>query len=188
MARASRRRFIQLAGIVGASCADPALLDAADQPTHTHHATGKTSPESSDGTYKALNPHQVAVLEAIADEIIPQDADPGGREAGVVRYIDHVLSGEQSAKMPLYEAGIAGCDQTSKLLFNSEFAQLKPQQQSAVLTSLESGGAPGEIWNTVSSRGFFSLVWNHVLEGFYGPPEHGGNKEHASWKMVGFPI
>jgi hypothetical protein len=31
------------------------------------------------------------------------------------------------------------------------------------------------------------MLWGHVLEGFYGPPEEGGNKNYASWKMLGFP-
>jgi gluconate 2-dehydrogenase gamma chain len=137
--------------------------------------------------YKVLSPAQVATLEAMAEQIIPADQDPGAREAGVVHYIDNVLAGYQSEKLPLYAAGLEGTDETSRLLYGHNFAKLAFARQTAVLKSLEQGDAPGEIWRSYSSREFFAMLWGHVLEGFYGPPSEGGNRNYASWKMVGFP-
>jgi gluconate 2-dehydrogenase gamma chain len=32
---------------------------------------------------------------------------------------------------------------------------------------------------------FFAMVIDHTMQGFYGSPEHGGNRDEASWKMLG---
>lgn len=172
----SRRKFLGLLGAIGLARAGKPLAAAVF-----------AAPPAPAQGYKVLTAAQVATLEAIAGQIVPADQDPGAREAGAVHYIDNVLAGYQSDKRALYASGIEGTDQTSQLLFGHAFAQLSFDQQTAVLKSIEQGKARGEIWQKASSRDFFAMVWQHVLEGYYGPPEEGGNKECASWKMVGFP-
>lgn len=172
----SRRKFLRLLGATGLLGASEPIASALVTP-----AAARTS------GYKVLRPAQVAALEAIAEQIIPADQEPGAREAGVVHYLDNVLAGYQSEKLPLYAAGLEGTEQTSHLLFGRDFVKLSFDQQTTVLKSLEQGTAQGEVWRSVSSQEFFAMVWGHVLEGFYGPPEQGGNKNYASWKMVGFP-
>jgi gluconate 2-dehydrogenase gamma chain len=29
------------------------------------------------------------------------------------------------------------------------------------------------------------MVVDHTMQGFYGSPAHGGNRDEASWKMLG---
>ena len=192
----SRRKFLGLLSAAG--------LFRATEPLAAEVSTAAVRPATG---YKALTPSQVARLEAIAEQIIPQDQDPGAREAGVVHYIDNILAmnpshehpprvpnpglvtlaGYQSEKLPLYVAGLEGVDQTSKLTYGRKFVELPFDQQTSVLKSLEQGTAQGEAWRSVSSRDFFAMVWGHVLEGFYGPPDDGGNRNYVSWKMVGYP-
>ncbi len=172
----SRRRFLRLLATFGLVSAAEPLAQAES------HAPPSPAPG-----YRALDARQVATLEAVAEQIVPADQDPGAREAGVVHYLDRVLAGEQRSKKPLYVAGLAGTDEASRAMFGRDFAKLSFDQQTAVLKAIERGEAPGETWKKVSSTEFFATVWNHVLEGFYGPPEHGGNKNFVSWKMVGFP-
>lgn len=192
----SRRKFLVLLSAAGLFRAtEPLAADASA-------AAGRSAPG-----YKVLKPSQVARLEAIAEQIIPQDQGPGAREAGVVHYIDNILArnqsheplphvphaglvtlaGYQSEKLPLYAAGLEGVNQTSRLIYGRKFVALSFDQQTSVLKSLEQGRAQGEVWRSVSSQDFFAMVWGHVLEGFYGPPDDGGNRNYASWKMVGFP-
>jgi gluconate 2-dehydrogenase gamma chain len=184
----SRRRFLKLAGIIGAAARSVRAEGHPPAPI----LAGEPKPRAELVTiaaqrYQSLDPHQVATLEAIAEQIIPADQDPGAKEAGSVRYIDRVLAAEQADRKPIYAAGLEGLDQTCQLLYDRDFVRLSSDEQTAVLAAVEKGEAPGEIWKTVSSPQFFELVWIHVLEGYYGPPEHGGNKDYASWKMVGFP-
>ena len=34
-------------------------------------------------------------------------------------------------------------------------------------------------------RDFFDLVREHTMEGYYGSPRHGGNRDAVSWRMLG---
>jgi gluconate 2-dehydrogenase gamma chain len=34
-------------------------------------------------------------------------------------------------------------------------------------------------------RTFFGLLRNHTLQGYYGSPRHGGNRDVVSWRMLG---
>lgn len=36
-------------------------------------------------------------------------------------------------------------------------------------------------------RRFFDMILAHTRQGFYGDPRHGGNREMASWRMLGLP-
>jgi hypothetical protein len=49
------------------------------------------------------------------------------------------------------------------------------------------GGSLAESWCRISSQEFFCLAVDHTMQGFYGDPRHGGNREGASWKMLGIP-
>jgi len=44
---------------------------------------------------------------------------------------------------------------------------------------------PEGIWAPGEAREFFRLVADHCLQGYYGSPRHGGNRNFASWKMLG---
>ena len=124
---------------------------------------------------------QAALVESIAERMVPADANPGGKAAGVVFYIDGVLAGPFGKfYRKNYEEGLPTIDAASQKRFGSTFVSLPPQQQTAILEDLESPTAPA------SKKDFFGLLWRHVMEGYYGDPEHGGNREGASWKMIGF--
>jgi gluconate 2-dehydrogenase gamma chain len=83
--------------------------------------------------------------------------------------------------------GIAGTDGASAARFGSPFASLTAEQQDAILHSMESGQARGEAWKGVSAKSFFTTVVSHTMQGFYGDPRHGGNRDRVSWKMIGLP-
>jgi gluconate 2-dehydrogenase gamma chain len=34
---------------------------------------------------------------------------------------------------------------------------------------------------------FFAMLVAHVMQSFYGSPRHGGNRDAASWRMLGVP-
>jgi gluconate 2-dehydrogenase gamma chain len=35
------------------------------------------------------------------------------------------------------------------------------------------------------NRRFFEIVREHSMEGYYGSPRHGGNRDAVSWRMLG---
>jgi gluconate 2-dehydrogenase gamma chain len=64
------------------------------------------------------------------------------------------------------------------------FGDLAPEQQDGLLRQWEAGDI---VLPNVNPKAFFSLVLGNVREGFFADPIYGGNKDMASWKMLGFP-
>jgi len=131
--------------------------------------------------------YEAKTLAAICDQIIPPDQDPGAAWAGVVNYIDRQLCGPFKHLRNTYRYGIAAVDGSSQALFGLSFADLTSARQVKLLTMMEEGRTPDNVWKRVSSVEFFGLLVDHTMQGFYGDPRHGGNREGASWKMLGIP-
>lgn len=62
----------------------------------------------------------------------------------------------------------------SRKRFGLDLADARPDQQFAVVSTLEH-----------EADSFFELVRTHTLEGYYGSPRHGGNRDAVSWRMLG---
>jgi len=164
----TRRRFIQIAAT--AAAAGPAIS-----------CRQATSP------WRFLTVKEAQTLGSICGQIVPSDQDPGAKEAGVVNYIDRQLLGYLKRHQKAYREGLAGIDQTSLALAGREFTELPLDQQLDVLKALERNEAPGRVWKKRSAKAFFDLVVNHTMQGFYGDPRHGGNRDGVSWRMLGLP-
>jgi gluconate 2-dehydrogenase gamma chain len=116
---------------------------------------------------------EARTAEAIAAQLIPVDADPGAKEAGVVNYIDIQLSKRFKKHRKAYREGLAGIDSASRAAFGKRFLELTSAQQVEVLNGTQE-----------HSQVFFNLILSHTRQGFYGDPRHGGNRNRASWKML----
>jgi len=119
---------------------------------------------------------EARTLEAICAQLIPADRDPGAKEAGVVNYIDLQLSLRFGKHRLAYRQGLAAVDAASLARFGNPFVSLAPERQIEVLAAVER-----------DSKAFFDLLLAHTRQGFYGDPRHGGNRNMASWKMLGLP-
>ncbi len=123
-----------------------------------------------------FTPQEAETVIALCEQIIPADEDPGAAQAGVIHYIDRHLMGHFRRHQSLYRRGLAQLDELCRQRRNRRFAELKFDEQTAVLESLE-----GEL------KRFFDLVIEHTMQGFYGDPRHGGNRDYVSWRMLGVP-
>jgi gluconate 2-dehydrogenase gamma chain len=162
------------------------------------------------GPWQFFTADEARVMEAIVDRIIPPDpAAPGGKQAGCAVYIDRQLKGpygsamgqyrlgpfkkgtkEQGSQSPLtpaelYRKSLASLDQYCKANRGGKsFHELTADQQDETLKKLESG----EIkFDGTDAQGFFDTLLKDVPEGFFSDPIHGGNRDMAGWKMIGFP-
>lgn len=131
-----------------------------------------------------LTAHEKALVEAISDQIIPPDQDPGGKEAGVANFIEIQLTGPYKRFQGDYQAGLARLEATSKALRQKSFLDLSFDEQTEVLVLLEGNQVPSSIWGSGESGKFFRMIRDHCMQGFYGSPRHGGNRNYASWKML----
>jgi gluconate 2-dehydrogenase gamma chain len=125
------------------------------------------------------------LVEAVSDQIIPPDQDPGGKEAGVANFIEIQLAGPYTRFQKDYREGLAKIEATSMTLHRKSFLDLSFDQQTELLVLLESNKGPSSVWSAEQSGKFFRLIRDHCLQGFYGSPRHGGNRNYVSWKMLG---
>ena len=167
-AKYSRRKFMQITAV--ATAAGPMAA-----------CVGTLTP------WRCLSRDEAATLEAMCERIIPTDHDPGAGWADVVTYIDRQLTGPYRKLRKTYRLGLAGTNTTSLAMFGKPFAALASSQQDSVLQTMDNGQAQGDHWKQVSAKSFFDLVLSHTMQGFYGDPRHGGNRERVSWKMLGLP-
>jgi gluconate 2-dehydrogenase gamma chain len=133
----------------------------------------------------ALSADQSAVLRAIVGRLVPADATgPSGTDAGAAAYIETALGGGLKSLAPFYNAGLSAVDAYAASAYGAAFTALPPQQQDAVLSDIESGKATGF---TPSSDAFFRAIHEHTLQGMFGDPVYGGNKNFAGWDLIGYP-
>ena len=137
--------------------------------------------------WRCLSEDEARTLGAICERIIPADQDLGAGPAGVVIFIDRQLVGPYRRFRRIYRLGLASTDGTCLAMLGKPFAALTPQQQDVVLQTMDKGKARGEGWKQFSAKSFFDLVVSHTMQGFYGDPRHGGNRERVSWKMLRLP-
>lgn len=132
-----------------------------------------------------LSAREEATLSAFCEQLIPGDDVPGAVEAGVIDYIDLQLVGPHSRYQGLYRAGILSLQKTSLRLHNLPFEDLDGPVQTELVSRVEKGGCPADLWGDPSSGAFFGVVLDHTRQGFYGSPRHGGNRGYASYRMMG---
>lgn len=159
--------------------------------------------------WKFLSATEVATLEAVADRIIPPDAEtPGGKGAGCVVFIDRQLAGgygqaagwyeqgpfvkglaqqgSQSEQNPAqqYRTALAGIDGLARKRSGRAFPTLSADEQDTLLKGLEDGSLAIE---GIDSKTFFQNLVTDMQQGFFADPIYGGNRDMCSWKMIGYP-
>jgi gluconate 2-dehydrogenase gamma chain len=127
-----------------------------------------------DRRWRFFTPAEARTVDAICELLVPGDQDPGAREAGVVHYIDLQLTRHFKGHQRAYRLGLAAVDRSARGRFGRAFADLSADSQMAVLHEVEK-----------TARPFFDLILAHTMQGFYGDPRHGGNRDAVSWKMLG---
>jgi gluconate 2-dehydrogenase gamma chain len=111
---------------------------------------------------------EASLVVLICEQIVPRDEFPGATDAGVVYYIDRQLMGPLKPFAQLYR---------------DQFPAFEPMR------TLDAAGQRGfllamEKRGDAASR-LFTVMIDHTMQGFYGPPQDGGNRDSVSWKMLG---
>ena len=131
---------------------------------------------SRGGRWRYLTPAEAATADAICAQIIPADQDPGAHEAGVVNYIDLQLATHFKQHRETYRRGLAVTDAISLSTHGLRFTDLPFAKQTEILRDVQKKARP-----------FFDLILAHTMQGFYGDPRHGGNRDGVSYKMLALP-
>lgn len=213
MSDETRRKFLLGAGLAGTAVAAglapgetaPAQAEAAAPAAAATPAA--TAPQAEPLLF--LNDTEHAFVVAAVDTLIPADElSPSGSDCGCATYIDRQLASawgggakmyragpyfkgkpEQGYQLPLtpaefIAAGIAAANAWSRKTYGRDFDRLDPQERIEALKAMEAGKAEFDNFN---SRAFFARLLALTMEGFFGDPIYGGNRNMASWRMLGFP-
>ena len=199
-----RRDFLKGAVVGGAAAAATATAIPA-----------QSAPAQQDATpvaegYAFLNLDEAAFVEALVDHMVPADQlTPKGTDIGINTYIDRALAGawgngdrlymqgpwkrgapSQGYQLPLtpaqfYRAGIAATNAHCRKTYNKRFDQLSEAQRQEVLVALSGGRITFD--GGLPAREFWTMVYQTVMEGMFADPIHGGNRNKAGWRLIGFP-
>ncbi|HZR60732.1 MAG TPA: gluconate 2-dehydrogenase subunit 3 family protein [Xanthobacteraceae bacterium] len=172
-------------------------------------AANPPTPVSGEG-WHYFTSQEGALVEAIVDHLIPADElSPGGKDCGCAVFIDRQMAGPQgraeglymsgpfqkgtkqqgpqSADTPAqqYRKGLAAFDAACHNKFSGKsFAQLSDQEKDEAIKGLEDGSLK---LGGIEAKDFFKLILKDTQNGFLADPIYGGNRNMASWKMIGFP-
>ena len=205
-----RRAFLKSA-VAGSAAAVSATLPATAEAQQKAPATPPAAaPLPQHPGYAFLNIEEAAFVEALVDHMIPADElSPKGTDVGVNIYIDRALAGgwgkgerlymqgpwrqcvpSQGYQLPLtpaelYRAGIPAANAASDKAYGRTFDKVTEAQRQEFLLAWQAGKVVFE--NGPPPRTFFGVVYQNLLEGMFSDPIHGGNRDKAGWKMIGFP-
>jgi gluconate 2-dehydrogenase gamma chain len=162
------------------------------------------------GPWQFFTSDEVRAIEALADRIIPADAQtPGGKDAGCAVYLDRQLAGPYGRQEGLYirppfikgskqqglqsaggfaktyRDGLAALEKACKAQYSGRsFPELPDDNKDQVLQGLESGDFKLE---GADGKEFFEQLLKDMQQGFFADPIYGGNRDMCAWKMIGFP-
>jgi len=133
--------------------------------------------------YRSFTDKEADCLIALCERIIPADNYPGATDAGVINYIDKQLHLRFPEEKELFRKGIESLQTWCQAEYNQNFEGLSIELQNNILSMMEKNEISEKMW-TVPPRQFFNILLDRTMQGFYGSPRHGGNKDYMSFKML----
>ncbi len=158
-----RREMMRILGLASVASTFPGFRRWVFACEHHQPARDTNSPDSP---YQPqfFSADEYAVVERLAELIIPSDGTPGAREAGVSEFIDFMVSCDTPIQEP-FRYGLAWLQAHAIRLFDKPFLELSPDQQTGILARLayKDRFQPGEE----EGQRFFRLMRDYTVMGFY---------------------
>jgi gluconate 2-dehydrogenase gamma chain len=134
--------------------------------------------------YRVFTDAEAACLIALCEQIIPADHDPGATDAGVINYIDKQAAERFHGDTPFFKQGIVALQGYCRTQHGKLFEELDASVQIDIMKTMEQNKLPEGEWGDVKQSSFMSRIVERTMQGFYGSPRHGGNKDYASFRMM----
>ena len=135
-----------------------------------------------------LTPGEVRLLDAVVERLVPQAERAAAERVPIVPWIDEKLHHDRrdgyryEELPPLREAwrlGLAGIDESARLLHGAAFADLDTAMQEETLARVQRGDVPGEVWRRIpASRFFRDVLCLTVVKIYYAHP--------TAWSEIGY--
>lgn len=129
---------------------------------------------------------EAATAQAAMARIFPDDElGPGAIEAGAVYYLDRALGGAELHLQDIYRAGLKALDAVATRRFGTAFTASTAVQQDELIGAMVSDTLP-DFGRAPTAPAFFNMLRAHTLEGMFSDPVHGGNRNVAGWRLLGY--
>jgi len=135
-------------------------------------------------SYRVFTDSEAECLIALCEQFIPADQDPGATEAGVIHFIVRQTHLRFPNDLLTYQKGITALQATCAERYDMPFEKLEQATKIETMKELEQGQLPEKHWENIRQQSFFNLVLSRTMQGFYGSPRHGGNKNYVSYRML----
>ena len=113
----------------------------------------------------------------LVDRILPADElGPGALELGAANYIDVQMADYLAPQKDAWVGGLEALDAFAMQSQGAFFADLSAEKRDAVLLAL-----PQNL------QGFFNQARTYTLQGTFGDPHYGGNKDGKGWDIIRYP-
>ena len=157
-----RREMLRILGTAAAAAHFPGFSKWGFACGHIGNSTLQIKPALYHPQFFAAA--EYAVVERLAEIIIPSDVTPGAKEAGVAEFIDFMVAGDPERQYP-FRTGLVWLNAHSGQKFGRKFMELSPEQQNSLLEPL--GFKSKERRGEEDGRDFFSLMREFTVTGFY---------------------
>ena len=132
---------------------------------------------------------EAALMQAVADRVIPQDDRLPAYRIPIVPYIDQRLhkneiNGYRYADMPpdreAYQLGLKAIDETAYAIHKKPFLDLGQLEQDEVMKSLHDGKkiAAHDVWEKMNINRFWHLILQDCIREYYAHP--------YAWDEIGY--
>lgn len=123
--------------------------------------------------FRILTTEDAMEFEAIASRIMPSDETPGATEAGVIYFIDTILSKDLDSQRADLLTGLQELQASVVRNYGTDFFhQLDTTQQDELLTQIQ-------------TTEFFATIRYLSIAGMFSLPEYGGNKDRMGFQLLG---
>jgi gluconate 2-dehydrogenase gamma chain len=157
-----RREVLRILGTAASAAQFPGFSKWAFACGHIGNAALQIKP--ADYRPQFFTAAEYAMVERLAEIIIPSDGTPGAKEAGVAEFVDFMVASDPEVQYG-FRMGLAWLNAHAEQTDGKRFVELTPEQQSSLLEPLgfKDKARPGEE----TGRHFFRMMREYTVTGFY---------------------
>lgn len=157
-----RRQILRILGTAAAAAQFPGFSKWGFACGHIGNAALQIKPAQYHPQF--FTAAEYAAVERLTEIIIPTDATPGAKEAGVAEFIDFMVFSDPDAQYG-FRAGLTWLDAFAEESTGKKFMDLPLERQTSLLEPLgfKDKARPGQE----AGRRFFSMMREYTVTGFY---------------------
>jgi gluconate 2-dehydrogenase gamma chain len=157
-----RRQMLRILGTAAVAAQFPGFSKWGFACGHVGNAGLQIKPASY--TPQFFTAAQYAAVERLTEIIIPTDATPGAKEAGVAEFIDFMVASDPDAQYG-FRTGLTWLDAYTVESMGKQFMELTLDQQVSLLEPL--GFKDKARAGYEAGRRFFAMMREYTVTGFY---------------------